>query len=306
MVSLTADYALRAMLLLAKPETARALSRRRDRRRHRRAAQLHGESAQRVAKAGLITSARGPTGGFTLAVPAREITLGRVIDLFDAAPVNPRCMLGSGPCDPVASLPRARCLAGSQPARAVRRSSHTTIADLLEGRVVPHATRNQHGVASMSPELDSPRSRRPGWRTFISRRPLLIAGSPARHPSRATWRRRAKRGARSSQLRQPSDRRQRPGGRRAHAGAERAAAHHAHASDEGDRESRSGREDAADRRQRAVHGVDVRRRGAGDVHPRARRRSRRAASQERRVEHDAAQHRPARGDRPGRRREGDA
>jgi Rrf2 family protein len=134
MVSLTADYALRAVLLLAKPEIARAL----------RADEIAGATGapgnymakvlNAVAKAGLITSARGPAGGFTLAMPAKDITLGRVIDLFDAAPLNPRCLMGGGPCDP--SRP---CSAHDawQAVVSARRSPllNTTIADLLEGRV---------------------------------------------------------------------------------------------------------------------------------------------------------------------------
>ena len=141
MVSLTADYALRAMLLLAKPGTVRAL-------RAEEIAEATGAPANymskvlnAVAKAGLIKSARGPSGGFTLAVPADSIALGQVIDLFDTVPVNPRCMLGNGPCDP------------DRPCRAhdawlavtsARRSPflNTTIADLIEGRVASLAVHN--------------------------------------------------------------------------------------------------------------------------------------------------------------------
>lgn len=135
MVSLTADYALRAMLLLAQPDTTRAL-------RADEIAEATGaprnymaKVLNAVAKAGLITSARGPAGGFTLAVPADEITLSRVVELFDAVPANSRCMLGSGPCDP--AFP-CRAHDAWQAVNSARRSpfTHTTIADLLEGRVV--------------------------------------------------------------------------------------------------------------------------------------------------------------------------
>lgn len=141
MVSLTADYALRAMLLLAKPETSRAL-------RADEIAEATGaprnymaKVLNAVAKAGLITSARGPAGGFTLALPADEITLSRVVELFDAVPTNPRCMLGSGPCDPVHPC---RAHDAWQAVCSARRSpfTHTTIADLLEGRVVALANQN--------------------------------------------------------------------------------------------------------------------------------------------------------------------
>ena len=141
MISLTADYALRAMLLIARPETARAL--RADEIADATGAPRNymAKVLNAVAKAGLITSARGPTGGFTLAVPAGQITLGRVIDLFDTVPLNSRCMLGNGPCDP--SRP-CRAHAAWQAVISARRLPflNTTIADLLEGRVAPHVIHN--------------------------------------------------------------------------------------------------------------------------------------------------------------------
>jgi Rrf2 family protein len=136
MVSLTAEYALRAMLLLARPETVRAISADEIAGATGAPRNYMGKVLNVVAKAGLIAGARGPAGGFTLAVPAREITLGRVIDLFDAAPVNPRCMLGSGPCDPAHPC---RAHAVWTAVASARRSPFVsiTIADLLEGRVAP-------------------------------------------------------------------------------------------------------------------------------------------------------------------------
>jgi Rrf2 family protein len=142
MVSLTADYALRAMLLLAKPETTRAL--RADEIADATGAPRNymAKVLNAIAKAGLVTSARGPTGGFTLAVPAGEISLGRVIELFDTVQLNSRCMLGSGPCDPAHPC---RAHDAWQAVNSARRSpfAHTTIADLLEGRIVTLVNQNE-------------------------------------------------------------------------------------------------------------------------------------------------------------------
>ena len=136
MVSLTADYALRAMLLLARDETVRAL--RADEIADATGAPRNymAKVLNTVAKAGLITSMRGPSGGFTLALPAEEITLGRVIDLFDTVPLNPRCMLGNGPCDHTRPC---RAHDAWKAVTLARRSPflNTTIADLLQGRVAP-------------------------------------------------------------------------------------------------------------------------------------------------------------------------
>lgn len=142
MVSLTADYALRAMLLLAKPETDRALRADEIAERTGTPRNYMAKVLNAVAKAGLIRSTRGPAGGFTLAIPARYITLGRVVDLFDSVPVNPRCMLGSGPCD---HTHPCRAHAAWLAVTSARRTPFlsTTIADLLEGRVEPQIIHNE-------------------------------------------------------------------------------------------------------------------------------------------------------------------
>jgi Rrf2 family protein len=149
MVSLTADYALRAMLLLARPETTRAL--RADDIADATGAPRNymAKVLNAVAKAGLITSARGPAGGFTLAVPANDVTLGRVVELFDAEPLNPRCMLGSGPCD---HDHPCRVHEAWQAVNSARRSPfiHTTLADLLQGRAGSRVDQDER------PHPDSP------------------------------------------------------------------------------------------------------------------------------------------------------
>jgi len=49
-----------------------------------------------LARSGVLNSTRGPTGGFTLARPASEITLARVIEDFD--PIEDRCLLMRRKC----------------------------------------------------------------------------------------------------------------------------------------------------------------------------------------------------------------
>ncbi len=136
MVSATADHALRALLLLARAENAKPM--RADEIADATGAPRNymGKVLGAIAKAGLITSARGPAGGFTLAVPAAEISLGRVIDLFDSIPANPICMLGSGKCDPTHPCRAHEAWTAVISARRSPLNS-TSIADLLEGRVAP-------------------------------------------------------------------------------------------------------------------------------------------------------------------------
>lgn len=136
MASLTSEYALRALLVLAgrerdHPVSADAIAAATGAPRNYMGKVLHA-----VARAGLVVSARGPAGGFALAVPAKDITLDRVFELFEQDSTNSRCMLGNGPCDP-----RRPC-AAHEAWKAVTRTRRvplvaTTLEDLLEGRVAP-------------------------------------------------------------------------------------------------------------------------------------------------------------------------
>lgn len=130
MLSATADYALRAILVLARPDAPRAL-------RAEEIADAIGaprnylaKTLNTLAKSGLLTSARGPLGGFTLAVAPEALTVARIIDLFDEPRRTPRCLLGTAPCDPAAPCAaHARWTA----VVAARRDplASTTVADLV-------------------------------------------------------------------------------------------------------------------------------------------------------------------------------
>lgn len=131
MLSSTSDYALRAILFLARYEgTAR---------RADEIAQATGaprnymaKTLNALAKAGIVTSARGPLGGFTLASSPASLTIAQVIDCFDEPRPQRRCLLGAAPCDP-ANPCRAhgRWTAIKEARRTAL--SNTTVADLLAG-----------------------------------------------------------------------------------------------------------------------------------------------------------------------------
>ncbi len=133
----TADYALRALLLLAHKEYHG---------RYLRADEIaHAIGAPRnytskvlneVAKAGLIKSSRGPTGGFQLAKAAHTISVGSVVDVFVAPTVNSRCLNGNGPCNP--NRPCAAHHRWTSVIRAQRAPlDTTTIADLVDNKLAP-------------------------------------------------------------------------------------------------------------------------------------------------------------------------
>jgi Rrf2 family protein len=53
-----------------------------------------------MAKAGLVSSARGPQGGFVLAVAPEALPIARIVDLFDEPRPHGVCLLGARACDP--------------------------------------------------------------------------------------------------------------------------------------------------------------------------------------------------------------
>jgi len=130
MLSSTSDYALRALLVLAQASDGRPL--RADQIAHATGSPANylAKTLNALAKAGLVTSTRGPFGGFVLAVPAEELTVARIIDCFDEPRPQTRCLLGNAPCDlrhPCAAHHRWTAL------KAARRDAlaDTTVADLL-------------------------------------------------------------------------------------------------------------------------------------------------------------------------------
>ena len=131
MLSSTSDYALRAILFLARHDgTAR---------RADEIAQATGaprnymaKTLNALAKAGIVSSARGPLGGFTLTAAPDTLTIAQVIDCFDEPRPQRRCLLGSAPCDPAKPCPAHGRWSAIKDARRSPLDD-TTVADLLAG-----------------------------------------------------------------------------------------------------------------------------------------------------------------------------
>jgi len=98
MLNQSADYALRAVLFIARQKegstnadaAARALGVPRN---------YLGKVLNTLAHAGVLESVRGPRGGFRLARSASAITLDSVIEPFQRLPERRVCLLGDRPCD---------------------------------------------------------------------------------------------------------------------------------------------------------------------------------------------------------------
>lgn len=130
MLSATAEHAVRAVLLLARYDGANALS------ADAIAAELGAprnylaKTLNALAKAGVVHSARGAAGGFTLAIPPESLTLARIIAPFEDHARTPACLLRNRACDaqnPCAVHVRWNAIVG----HAAARFEHTTIAQLL-------------------------------------------------------------------------------------------------------------------------------------------------------------------------------
>ena len=99
MLSQTAEYALRAVLHLARegddgPVRVDDIAEGLDVPRNYLSKILHI-----LARSGVLSSTRGPHGGFELAQPAGTMTLADVVEEFDSLDERRSCLLGRSTCD---------------------------------------------------------------------------------------------------------------------------------------------------------------------------------------------------------------
>lgn len=94
-------------------------------------------------RAGLVTSARGPSGGYRLARPAGQVSIGDIVGAVDEALRVTRCTPGSGGCMPGADGAMTKCQThelwdelGQQIGLFL---GAITLADVLAGRVAGRA-----------------------------------------------------------------------------------------------------------------------------------------------------------------------
>lgn len=99
MLSRTAEYAIRAVLLLAQHVDRRALSTEEIATALGAPRNYLGKTLNTLVRAGVLFSARGPHGGFVLAVPADQLSVADVVELFtEQSRIVKQCILGNQPC----------------------------------------------------------------------------------------------------------------------------------------------------------------------------------------------------------------
>ena len=86
------DYALLALSHLARAAGNRAVNAREIAEQYDIPLELLAKILQRLAKARLVVSAPGPTGGYRLARPAQTISIGAIVEIIDGPPALIHCM----------------------------------------------------------------------------------------------------------------------------------------------------------------------------------------------------------------------
>jgi Rrf2 family iron-sulfur cluster assembly transcriptional regulator len=92
------DYALRALVFLARQPADESVSTRTIADQARFSYQLACKLMQRLQKAGLVVSCMGAKGGFQLARTPQEITLGQVVETIQGPLSLSSCLLGKSDC----------------------------------------------------------------------------------------------------------------------------------------------------------------------------------------------------------------
>lgn len=95
--SVTADHALRALLLIARTD-GRQVPAREVAAAIGAPTNYTGKTLNALARAGLLVSERGQRGGFTLAKRPDRVTVADVMDVFSEPRANPQCLLGRRTC----------------------------------------------------------------------------------------------------------------------------------------------------------------------------------------------------------------
>ena len=132
MLSSTADYALRAILVLARHADRRVLPADEIADATGSPRNYMAKTLNALAKAGVVTSTRGALGGFSLAHDPSALSVASIVDLFDEPRPHERCLLGTRPCNPEAPCEaHHRWLEITNARRAPLAS--TTIAELIAG-----------------------------------------------------------------------------------------------------------------------------------------------------------------------------
>ncbi len=127
------DYALRALVFLARQPLDESVSTRTIATEADFSYQLACKLMQRLQKAGIVVSCMGAKGGFQLARSPQEITLGQVVETIQGPLSLSKCLLGKSDC-----CNQSRCTIrnklGELQSDIVVFLQETTLADFVENQ----------------------------------------------------------------------------------------------------------------------------------------------------------------------------
>lgn len=130
MLNQTSEHAIRALLFLAQQPAEASVSADRVAEALGAPRNYLSKTLHVLARLGVVTSTRGPAGGFRLAVPAAELSLAAVVERFEPARPNRVCLMSDRPCSD--DTPCAAHAAWSSVCRGMSEPLRcTTVADLL-------------------------------------------------------------------------------------------------------------------------------------------------------------------------------
>jgi Rrf2 family protein len=130
-LSLTAEHALRALLLLARRPPTRLVPAGEVAAALGTPPNYTAKTLRQLARRGLLRSVRGPRGGFALRAEPARISVARIVDALDASAERPAvCLLGDRPCDAARPCEAHRRWAEVQE-RTARFLESTTLVDLI-------------------------------------------------------------------------------------------------------------------------------------------------------------------------------
>ena len=92
------EYALQAVLYLALAPRGERTSSKELTKRLGVPYHFIGKILQNLTRKRLLTSSKGPTGGFALGMPANEITLFHIVEAIDGVAITRACVLGFAEC----------------------------------------------------------------------------------------------------------------------------------------------------------------------------------------------------------------
>ena len=98
MLSQTAEHALRAVLFLAQRAPGESVAADAIADALGAPRNYLSKTLNALAREGIVSSMRGPTGGFRLAAAPERLTLAEVVRAFDGPPEHTVCLLGGRPC----------------------------------------------------------------------------------------------------------------------------------------------------------------------------------------------------------------